>query len=202
MKGCKMARQKRASIHYVNNAEFSQAVVDYVVTVREAKENMSVLPVVPDYIAQCFLRIAEGLSHKANFIRYTYREEMVMDGVENCLKAIENYNIEAATRTGKPNAFAYFTQIVWYAFLRRIAKEKKQQDIKLKYLTKSGIENFISNEHGDEMSSQVMDAFVDTLRSRIEKVRHHDAEVKDLVMQEKKKRKAGLADSNLSEFLV
>ena len=196
-----MARQKRASIHYVNNAEFSQAVVDYVTTVQEAKEESQVLPIVPDYIAQCFLRIAEGLSHKSNFIRYTYREEMVMDGVENCLKAIENYNIEAATRTGKPNAFAYFTQIVWYAFLRRIAKEKKQQDIKLKYLTKSGIENFVSNEHGDGMSTQVMDAFVDTLRSRIEKVRHVDAEVKDLVVEEKKKRKVTLADSNLSEFL-
>ena len=112
-----------------------------------------------------------------------------------------NYNIEYATRTGKPNAFAYFTQIVWYAFLRRIAKEKKQQDIKLKYLTKSGIENFVSNEHGDEMSAQVMDAFVDTLRSRIEKVRHVDAEVKELVVEEKKKRKVTLADSNLSEFL-
>jgi len=196
-----MARQKRASIHYVNNAEFSQAVVDYVTIVQEAKEESQVLPIVPDYIAQCFLRIAEGLSHKSNFIRYTYREEMVMDGVENCLKAIENYNIEAATRTGKPNAFAYFTQIVWYAFLRRIAKEKKQQDIKLKYLTKSGIENFVSNEHGDGMSTQVMDAFVDTLRSRIEKVRHVDAEVKDLVVEEKKKRKVTLADSNLSEFL-
>jgi len=196
-----MARTKRASIHYVNNAEFSQAVVDYVMTVQEAKKEFQVLPIVPDYIAQCFLRIAEGLSHKSNFIRYTYREEMVMDGVENCLKAIENYNIEAATRTGKPNAFAYFTQIVWYAFLRRIAKEKKQQDIKLKYLTKSGIENFVSNEHGDEMSVQVMDAFVDTLRSRIEKVRHVDAEVKELVVEEKKKRKVSLADSNLSEFL-
>ena len=196
-----MARQKRASIHYVNNAEFSQAVVDYVMTVQEAKKEFQVLPIVPDYIAQCFLRIAEGLSHKSNFIRYTYREEMVMDGVENCLKAIENYNIEAATRTGKPNAFAYFTQIVWYAFLRRIAKEKKQQDIKLKYLTKSGIENFVSNEHGDEMSVQVMDAFVDTLRSRIEKVRHVDAEVKELVVEEKRKRKVTLADANLSEFL-
>jgi len=196
-----MARQKRASIHYVNNAEFSQAVVDYVTIVQEAKAQTQTLPIVPDYIAQCFLRIAEGLSHKSNFIRYTYREEMVMDGVENCLKAIENYNIEAATRTGKPNAFAYFTQIVWYAFLRRIAKEKKQQDIKLKYLSKSGIENFVSNDHGDAMSAQVMDAFVDTLRSRIEKVRLVDADVKELVVEEKKRRKVGLADSNLSEFL-
>lgn len=196
-----MARQKRASIHYVNNAEFSQAVVDYVTIVEEAKKESQVLPIVPDYIAQCFLRIAEGLSHKSNFIRYTYREEMVMDGVENCLKAIENYNIEAATRTGKPNAFAYFTQIVWYAFLRRIAKEKKQQDIKLKYLTKSGIENFMVNEHGDDMTTQVAGAFIDTLRGRIEKVRHVDAEVKELVVEEKKKRKVTLADSNLSEFL-
>ena len=196
-----MARQKRASIHYVNNSEFSQAVVDYVTTVNEASSAEKQRPIVPDYIAQCFLRIAEGLSHKSNFIRYTYREEMVMDGVENCLKAIENYNIEAATRTGKPNAFAYFTQIVWYAFLRRIAKEKKQQEIKLKYLTRSGMENFMVNENGDDMSNQVADAFVNTLRDRIEKVRNVDAEVKELVVQEKKKRKAGLADSNLSEFL-
>ena len=198
-----MARTKRASIHYVNNAEFSQAVVDYVTTVQEAKKNESKLPIVPDYIAQCFLRIAEGLSHKSNFIRYTYREEMVMDAVENCLKAIENYNLEAATRTGKPNAFAYFTQITWYAFLRRIAKEKKQQDIKLKYLTKSGIENFVNNVHGDDMSQQVVEAFVDTLRDRIEKVRHVDAEVKELVQEEKKKRKRiSKGDSDLSEFLT
>lgn len=196
-----MARSKRASIHYVNNADFSQAVVEYVQTVQEAKENDQQLPIVPDYIAQCFLRIAEGLSHKSNFIRYTYREEMVMDAVENCLKAIENYDIAAATRTGKPNAFAYFTQITWYAFLRRIAKEKKQQDVKLKYLTASGIENFIDNELGDEMSAQVVGAFVDTLRDRIDKVRHTDSEVKELIKEEKKQRKVKMADSNLSEFM-
>ena len=197
-----MARTKRASIHYVNNAEFSQAVVNYVTEVRTAKKNKDTLPIVPDYIASCFLRIAEGLSHKSNFIRYTYREEMVMDAVENCLKAIENYNLEAATRTGKPNAFAYFTQITWYAFLRRIAKEKKQQDIKLKYLTKSGIENFIDNELGDETSQQVVGAFVDTLRDRIEKVRFTDNIIKEEVIKEKKRRKSKSADSDLSEFLT
>lgn len=196
-----MARTKRASIHYVNNAEFSQAVVNYVEEVNTAKQSSQPLPIVPDYIASCFLRIAEGLSHKANFIRYTYREEMVMDAVENCLKAIENYDIEAATRTGKPNAFAYFTQITWYAFLRRIAKEKKQQEIKLKYLTSSGIENFIDNELGDEMSQQVVGAFVDTLRDRIDKVRNVDAEIKEYAKVEKKKRKAKLADSDLTEFM-
>jgi len=196
-----MAKNKRASIHYVNNAEFSQAVVEYVKTVREAKKNNEQLPVVTDYIAQCFLRIAEGLSHKSNFIRYTYREEMVMDAVENCLKAIENYNIEAATRTGKPNAFAYFTQITWFAFLRRIAKEKKQQDVKIKYLTKAGIENFVDNENGDAMSNQVVGAFVDTLRDRIDKVRTVDSEIKEYSKEEKKRKRTRIADSDLEEFM-
>ena len=197
-----MAKSKRASIHYVNNADFSQAVVEYVETVRTAKKNSEQLPIVTDYIAQCFLRIAEGLSHKSNFIRYTYREEMVMDAVENCLKAIENYDIEAATRTGKPNAFAYFTQITWFAFLRRIAKEKKQQDVKMKYLTKAGIENFIDNDLGDDMSQQVVGAFVDTLRDRIDKVKSFDTELKEYGKEEKKRRRSRSADSDLEEFMT
>ena len=195
-----MARTQRKSIHYVNNADFSQAVVDYVTLVEEAKESKKAIPKVPDYVAKCFLRIAEGLSHKANFIRYTYREEMVMDAVENCLKAISNYNLEAATRTGKPNAFAYFTQISWFAFLRRITKEKKQQDVKIKYLTQSGIENFIDNELGDEASQQVVDAFVDTLRVRIDKVKSYDTDIKEFAKKEKKKRTIKV-DSDLSEFI-
>ena len=195
-----MARKK--SIHYVNNADFSNAVVEYVERVEKAKQNKTTIPKVPDYVAQCFLRIAEGLSHKANFIRYTYREEMVMDAVENCLKAIGNYNLEAATRTGKPNAFAYFTQITWYAFLRRITKEKKQQEIKLKYLTKAGIENFVDNElEGGGVGEQVSTHFVDTLRDRIERVRSSDREMKEIVKVEKKKRRARIADSDLSEFM-
>ena len=128
--------------HYVNNREFSLAVVDYVASVKEAESTSKEIPKVTNYIARSFLKIAEGLSHKVNFIRYTYRDEMVMDAVENCLKAIHNYNIEAATRSGNPNAFAYFTQICWYAFLRRIAKEKKQQDIKMKFISQSPFEEF------------------------------------------------------------
>ena len=198
MKGEKMARKK--SIHYVNNAQFSQAVVDYVGYVDQCKKDDKPLPKVPDYIAQCFLRIAEGLSHKANFIRYTYREEMVMDAVENCLKAIGNYDLAAATRTGKPNAFAYFTQITWYAFLRRITKEKKQQDIKLKYLTKSGIESFI-DVGGEAGAENVAMHFVDTLKDRIARVRSSDSEIKELVKQEKKKKRTKSVDSDLSEFM-
>ena len=196
-----MARNKKKNIHYVNNAEFSQAVVDYVKIVENAKLKNKEIPKVPNYVAQCFLRIAEGLSHKANFIRYTYREEMVMDAVENCLKAIGNYNLEAATRTGNPNAFAYFTQITWYAFLRRIAKEKKQQDIKMKYLSSSGIEEFIVSD--ESSSNSVVSAFVDTLKDRIEKVRHTDNQIKVFEKKEKiKKKRAVNTDSDLSEFMT
>lgn len=152
--------------HYVNNRDFSNAVVDYCTTVMEAKEQGSPHPVVTNYIATCFLKIAEGLSHKANFVRYTYREEMVMDAVENCLKAIENYDIEAATRSGKPNAFAYFTQISWYAFLRRIQKEKKQQDIKMKYIAEADIGSFMGDDEGGSFQQQ-SSPFVDTLRHSV-----------------------------------
>ena len=197
-----MARSKRATIHYVNNKEFSQAVVDYCTEVGEAKANKQQLPVVPDYIAHCFLKIAEGLSHKSNFIRYTYREEMVMDAVENCLKAIENYNIEAATRSGNPNAFAYFTQISWYAFLRRIAKEKKQQDIKLKYMSNSGVEEFIMSNSDDRAAQLAVQAFVDTLKDRIDKVKEKDTEFKQYVQEEKKRKKRQIiTDSDLGDFL-
>lgn len=187
--------------HYVNNSEFSQAVVDYCTEVKHARQKGESLPKVTDYIAQCFLKICEGLSHKSNFVRYTYREEMVMDAVENCLKAIENYDIDKATRTGKPNAFAYFTQISWYAFLRRIEREKKQQDIKLKYINQSGIENFLDNELGDEQSAAVAQAFVDQLRIRIDEVKEKDAEWKDIVKKERKKRTVKV-DSDLSNFIV
>ena len=196
-----MARTKRKSIHYVNNADFSSAVVEYVTVVQKAKADEITLPIVPDYIAQCFLKIAEGLSHKSNFIRYTYREEMVMDAVENCLKAIENYNLEAATRTGKPNAFAYFTQISWYAFLRRIAKEKKQQDIKFKYLTNSGVEAFMDVGAAGEFQNIVASNFVDQLKDRIDKVKDTDLAVKELAKKEKRKKREVKVDSDLSGFI-
>jgi len=123
-----------------------------------------------------------------------------MDAVENCLKAIENYNLEAATRTGRPNAFAYFTQISWYAFLRRIAKEKKQQDIKMKYINQSGIENFLDNELGDAQSATVAQAFVDQLRIRIDEVKLKDSEWKEVVKKQRKRRTVKV-DSDLSGFI-
>ena len=188
--------------HYVKNSDFSQAVVEYCKTVIEAKETDDQLPVVTDYIASCFLKIAEGLSHKSNFIRYTYREEMVMDAVENCLKAIENYNIEAATRTGKPNAFAYFTQIAWFAFLRRIAKEKKQQDIKQKWISQSMIGDFTElDEEGNGTGTGQY--FVDQLKKRIDQIKEKDTSLKDFKKEDKKRKKREIVstDSDLGEIL-
>ena len=187
--------------HYVNNADFSTAVVEYVTSAREASSKGDTKPVVPDYIARCFLKIAEGLSHKANFVRYTYREEMVMDAVENCLKAIENYNLETATRTGKPNAFAYFTQISWYAFLRRIQKEKKQQDIKIKYLTESGIEQLVSEEIESNSAARATQAFVDELRERIDIVKNSNTHTQ-IYTKKTRKRRTKHSDSDLTEFMV
>ena len=192
---------KKESVHYVKNADFSTAVVEYITKVNEAKEKGKPIPVVPRYIAECFLRISEGLSHKSNFIRYTYREEMVMDGVENCLKAIMNYDLNTATRTGKPNAFAYFTQIAWYAFLRRIAKEKKQQDIKLSYLTKAGIDGLIEGFDAADMNNIGVTNFVEQLRHRIDRVKDNDNAIKEYAKIEKKKRKSRSLDSDLTDFL-
>jgi hypothetical protein len=111
---------------------------------------------------------------------------MVMDAVENCLRAINNYNIETATRTGKPNAFSYFTQICYFAFIRRIAKEKKQQDIKFRFIEKMGIEDFTQMGMDDAGAQQTM-AYVDTLRQRMSKVRDTDKAIKEFAKEEKKK---------------
>ena len=185
-----MAKLKpKQKAHYVNNKEFSQAVMDYAVECRDCREKDKQVPKVTDYIARCFIKISEGLSHRPNFVRYTYREEMVMDAVENCLRAIGNYKIETATRTGKPNAFSYFTQICYYAFIRRIMKEKKQQDIKFKFIEKMGIDDFIQAGMDGETANETM-AYVDTLRQRIGEVRKKDTAIKDFAKKEKAKEKA------------
>jgi len=170
--------------HYVNNREFSYAVVDYVKSVNEAIEKDQEPPKVTDYIATCFMKISEGLSHRPNFVRYTYRDEMVMDAVENCLRAIRNYKIETATRTGNPNAFSYFTQICFFAFIRRITKEKKQQDIKHRFIERMGIEEFMDMGMDPQAASDTR-AYVDTLKSRIDTIKVKDEAVKKFAKEEK-----------------
>jgi hypothetical protein len=153
MKPEKTKRKSRGD-DYVNNKEFSAAVLEYTEHVAEDISNGKEPRQIPNYIGECFIKIANGLSRSPNFMNYSYREDMVMDAVENCVKAIANYDITKPTRTGNPNAFSYFTQISWYAFLRRIAKEKKQADIKLSLIEKGGIGNFAEFGEGDASNGE------------------------------------------------
>jgi hypothetical protein len=128
---------------YVNNKELSAAVIEYAGKVSEAKKNETEHPQPSDYIATSIMKISNGLSRSPNYVNYPYREDMVMDGVVDCIKAVKNFDANAATRGGSPNAFGYFTQICYFAFLRRIAKEKRQLDIKMKMIDNGTIGAFI-----------------------------------------------------------
>lgn len=120
--------------HYVNNADFLQALIDYKKKCDEASASDKPEPQIPNYIGECFLKIADHLSRKPNFISYSFRDEMIADGIENCLMYFRNFNPEKSK-----NPFAYFTQIIYYAFLRRIMKEKKQLYVKYKATEQFGI---------------------------------------------------------------
>ena len=122
------------SNHYVNNADFLAALIKYRTECEDARKNSTTEPKIPDYIGECFLKIAEHLSRKPNFISYTYRDEMISDGVENCLMYFRNFDPAKSK-----NPFAYFTQIIYYAFLRRIMREKKQLYVKYKATQQFGL---------------------------------------------------------------
>lgn len=113
--------------HYIDNKQFYAAMIEWKKQIMEAEECDEPRPPVTDYIGECFLKIAEHLSYKPNFINYPYREEMVGDGIENCLMYAHNFDPDKSK-----NPFSYFTQIIYYAFLRRIEKEKKQSYVKYK----------------------------------------------------------------------
>ena len=118
-------KTKKKPEHYVNNKEFLQAMKFYKRSVNKAIKTKVTKPPVPDYIGECFLKIANHLSYRPNFINYTYRDDMISDGIENCLQYLNNFNPRKSN-----NPFAYFAQIIYYAFVRRIQKEKKQVTIK------------------------------------------------------------------------
>ena len=118
---------RRAKQQYVNNKDFLAAMVQYRINVAEAKDKENERPIVPTYVGECIMKIATHLARKPNFVNYTFKEEMISDGIENCLQYIHNFNPEKSK-----NPFAYFTQIIYYAFLRRIQKEKKHLFVKFK----------------------------------------------------------------------
>ena len=140
---------RKRGVHYVDNAKFLEEIKKWNEKRKEAEEQGEPTPQVTNYIGECFLKIANGLSYKPNFINYTYRQEMISDGIENCLQYIHNFNPEKSK-----NPFAYFTQIIYYAFIRRIQKEKKQAHIKNKMIEKRSYDTFTTME-GDDTPYQV-----------------------------------------------
>ena len=138
---------KKKSEHYVNNKEFLLALVDFRAECQDAEENGQPRPRINNYIGECFLKIATHLSYKPNFVNYMFREDMICDGIENCVQYIGNFDPSKSS-----NPFAYFTQIIYYAFLRRISKEKRQLEIKNKIITKSGYDQLFHSDGTDNHS--------------------------------------------------
>ena len=152
---------KKKSEHYVNNKELLEALIVYRAKVEKSfleingreptkadrSQNWPGKPPITNYLGDCFLKIANHLSYKPNFVNYMFRDDMISDGVENCVQYIENFNPEKSN-----NPLAYFTQIIYYAFLRRIQKEKRQLEIKNKILLKSGYEQVFHTDDNDSSS--------------------------------------------------
>ena len=134
---------KKKSEHYVNNKELLEALIVYRAKVAAAAEQGKSKPRITNYLGECFLKIATHLSYKPNFVNYMFRDDMISDGIENCVQYIHNFDPEKSR-----NPFAYFTQIIHYAFLRRIQKEKKQLEIKTKIIEKRGFDEVMTVDDG------------------------------------------------------
>ena len=158
-----MARRRTKNEHYVNNKEFLAALIRYQEDIEIAKLQDKPKPVIPRYIGECFLKIANHLSFKPNFVNYMFKEDMISDGIENCVQYIHNFNPEKSR-----NPFAYFTQIIHYAFLRRIQREKRQLEIKNKIIEKSGYnEVFDDNNQIDGTTHSDYNQIKDNVHSKL-----------------------------------
>ena len=146
--------------HYVDNKKFLVAMTEWRLKYDKAEKAKRKQPAVTNYIGECFLKIANHLSYRPNFINYTYRDDMISDGIENCLQYMSNFNPNKSN-----NPFAYFTQIIYYAFIRRIQKEKKQQDVKAKLTANSGAEMMMDSLVGDD--AQYKNQMLDFLQKNV-----------------------------------
>ena len=158
-----MARRRTKNEHYVNNKEFLNALIKYQEDIEIARLQDKTKPVIPRYIGECFLKIANHLSFKPNFVNYMFKEDMISDGIENCVQYIHNFNPEKSR-----NPFAYFTQIIHYAFLRRIQREKRQLEIKNKIIEKSGYQEvFDDNNQIDGSNYSDYNSIKDAVHSKL-----------------------------------
>ena len=180
------------SNHYVDNKKLYACIVEYRQAVLDSKEKGTPRPRIPNYVGECILMIANRLSTKPNFVNYSYREEMISDGVENCICYIDNFDPLKST-----NPFAYFTQIIYYAFLRRILKEKKQLYIKHKSLENSMILNELI-EQSEFNETDITPSYVDLDN---ENMFDFIKTFEDNLQTKKKKRKKGI-DNFIEEEVV
>ena len=176
--------------HYVNNKEFLLAMINYRKAVNKAKREKKPKPPVTDYIGSCFLKIANHLSFRPNFINYTFRDDMISDGIENCLQYLDNFNPKTSN-----NPFAYFTQIIYYAFVRRIQKEKKQVTIKNRLITESNYDDMTLQPGEDK---EFKNQFTEFLKKNMPV--EEQQKIADINAKEKKKRKKKTT-STLKYFL-
>ena len=176
--------------HYVNNKEFLLAMINYKKAVNKAKREKKPKPPVTDYIGSCFLKIANHLSYRPNFINYTFRDDMISDGIENCLQYLDNFNPKTSN-----NPFAYFTQIIYYAFVRRIQKEKKQVTIKNRLITESNYDDMTLQPGEDK---EFKNQFTEFLKKNMPV--EEQQKIADINAKKKKKRKKKTT-STLKYFL-
>lgn len=145
-------KQPQEAAHYVDNKKFLQALIDYRKLIDAANAVGEETPRVPDYIGECFVKIATHLSYKSNFINYTFRDDMISDGIENCLTAAAKFDPSKSS-----NPFAYYTQIIYFAFIRRIQKEKKHQATKYKIIENLDLDSIIQQNDDSESARQLIE---------------------------------------------
>lgn len=161
---------KENNKHYIDNAQFLQALIEHKKLVKAAEKAGEEKPQVPDYIGDCFIKIANHLAYKSNFINYSFREDMILDAIENCLIYMDNFDPKKSS-----NPFAYFTQITYYAFVRRIQKEKKHLQTKYRYIESLDIDSIIRQAHDE---GEYGNAFVNFLKKQADTAQRELADSK------------------------
>jgi len=170
-----MSKTRKKSEHYVDNKVFLQAMIEYKDKCEKAEKRKRKKPPVTNYIGECFLKIANHLSYRPNFINYTFRDDMISDGIENCLQYLDNFNPAKSN-----NPFAYFTQIIYYAFIRRIQKEKKQSNIKYRMIEQANIDEFavLPGDTNNDYKNQFLEFLRKNKPSTEEQPRANEIKVK------------------------